>query len=64
MQTFAVTLSVASHPAYTLVDTGATHSCISDEFRNTCGFHDECVPGRVMCISTPLGPNSLLTRVV
>ena len=64
VETFTGTLSIASHPAYTLVDTGATHSCISDEYRNACGLYAEYVPDYVMCVSTPLGPSSMLTRVV
>ena len=64
VKTFAGTLLVSSHPAYALVDTGATHSCMSDEFRSACGLSDEFVYDLMMCVSTPLGPSSLSTRVV
>ena len=64
VETFAGTLSIASQLAYTLVDTGATHSCMSEDYRSFCDLPVEIVPDSVMCVSTPLGPSSLLTRVV
>ena len=44
VDTFAGTLSIASHPAYTLIDTGATHSCMTEEFMNVCGLSAGVVP--------------------
>ena len=64
VDTFAGTLSIASQDAYTLIDTGATHSCMSEEYRSACALPVEVLSGVEMCISTPLGPGSLLTRVV
>ena len=34
VDTFAGMLLVASHPACALIDTGATHTCMSEEFMN------------------------------
>ena len=33
---FAGTLSIASQDAYTLIDTRATHSCMSEEYKSAC----------------------------
>ena len=60
----ARTFIVASHPAYVLIDTGATHSCISEKFLSSCKLHAEVRPNSVMCINTPLGSGSMITRVV
>ena len=42
---------------------GATHICVSEEYRRACAFHVEVLSDVKMCVSTPLGPGSLLTRV-
>ena len=44
IDTVAGTLPIASHPAYTLIDTGATHNCMSEEFMNACGLSAGVVP--------------------
>ena len=64
VDTFAGTLLIASVPAYTLIDTGATHSCMTEDFMNTCGLTADVFPDLAMCINTPLGPGSMMTRVV
>ena len=51
VDTFAGTLSIASHPTYTLVDTGATHSCMSEEFMNACGLSADVVPDFQLCVN-------------
>ena len=64
VDTFAGTLFVASHPACALVDTGATHTCMSEEYMFACGLKPEVVSDNVMCVSTPLGSKSCMSRVV
>ena len=44
VDTFVGTLSIASHLTYTLLDTGATHSCMSKEFMNACSLSAGVVP--------------------
>ena len=36
IDTCAGTFLFASYSAYALVDTGATHSCMSEDFNSTC----------------------------
>ena len=55
---------IASHPACALVDTGATHPCMSEEYMCACGLKPEVVSNSVMCVSTPLGPESCMSKVV
>ena len=64
MDTFAGMLMVASHPVYTLIDTGATHSCLSEEFLSSCDLNVELIPNVAMHVNTPLGSSSMTTRVV
>ena len=64
MDTFAGTFSIASHSTYALVDTNATHSCMSEEFRNVCGLPVRVVSNVAMCVNTPIGPGSFVTKVV
>ena len=64
VDTFAGTLLIASMPAYTLIDTGATHSCMTEEFMNTCGLTADVFPDLAMCINTSLEPGSMMTHVV
>ena len=64
VDTLAGTLLIASHSAYVLVDTGATHSCISEEFMNVGALHAEVIPDLAMCINTPLGSSSMITKRV
>ena len=54
MDTFTGTLLIASHPACALVDTGATHTCMSEEYMCVCGLKPEVVSDSVMCVSIPL----------
>ena len=55
---------IASHSAYALIDTGATHSCISEEFLIACGMSIKEIPGLPMCVNTPLGPSFLMIEGV
>ena len=64
MDTFTGMFSVASHSAYALVDTSATHSCMSEEFRNACGLPVKVMLDVAMCVSTPIGLGSFRTKVV
>ena len=64
VDTFTGTLSIASHPACALVDTSATHTCMSEEYMCACGLKPKVVSDSVMCVSTPLGPESCMSRVV
>ena len=64
VDTFAGMLSIASQDAYTLIDTGATHSCMSEEYGSECALLVEVWSDVEMCVSTPLGPGVLITTVV
>ena len=64
IDTFAGTFSIASLSTYALVDTGATHSCMSEEFRNVSGLPVKVVSNVAMCVNTPIGPGSFVTKVV
>ena len=64
VDTFAGVVSIASHRAYTLVDTGATHSCMFEEFMNACGLSADVVSGFQLCVSTLIGPSSLFSQVL
>ena len=63
IDTFVGTFSIASRSAYALVDTGATHSCMFEEFRIACGLNVEVIPDVSMYVNTPLSPGSLVTKV-
>ena len=64
VDTFAGKFSVASYLAYVLIDTGATHSCMSEHFIHVCCSTAENIPDLAMCINTSLGPGSLMTRII
>ena len=57
-------ITVASQSVYALIDTGATHSCVSEDFLLANGLSAELIPNVAMCVNTPLGSSSLTTRVV
>lgn len=59
VNTFAGTLPISSHDAYSLIDTGVTHSCMSEDFMHVCGLIPEVIADLVMSVSTPWGPRSL-----
>ena len=44
VDTFAGEFLIASHPAYVLIDTGATHSCMSKHFMHVCGLSAKKYP--------------------
>ena len=62
--TLACTFTIASCPAYVLIDTGATHSCICEDFMSACELCPEVPSRRTMSISFPLGSNSWTFDVV
>ena len=55
-------LCILSHDAYALIDTGATHSCMSEDFVYACGLILEKMTDFLISVSTPLGPSSLQTK--
>ena len=57
-------LLVASHPACALIDTGATHACMFEEFPIECGLVPEVISDAIIHVSTPLGPGSSMFRVI
>ena len=63
MDTFAGNMIISSCDAYVLVDTGATHACISEDFLSLCGLILESVKDSVMFVNTPLGSGEKLTRI-
>ena len=64
VDTFAGMISIAFCSIYALVDTGASHSCISEECVLACDLTTETLPNVDMRISTPLGLGSVITKVV
>ena len=48
---------------YVLVDTGGTHTCISEQFMSMCGWMPEVLTDCVCSVSTPLGVSSVLSKV-
>ena len=46
-------LSIAYHFACALIDTGATHICMSEEYLNACGLVPEVLSNVVMFLGTP-----------
>ena len=62
--TFAGMFSITSHFTYALVETGATHSCMSEEFRNACSLNAKVIPYLGMYVNTPLRLSSLVIKVV
>jgi len=59
IETLAGNVSVSTCDAYALIDTGATHTCISKEFATACGLSFDVVANAVICVSTPLGDGSV-----
>ena len=63
VDTFVGNMIISSCDAYVLVDTGATHACISETFISVCGLIPESVRDSVMFVNTPLGGGEKLTRI-
>ena len=63
VDTFADTMLVSSIEAYVLVDTGATHACISKQFMSVCGLILEVLIDCVYSVSTPLVGSFMLSKV-
>ena len=63
MDTFAGNMIISSCDAYVLVDIGATHACISEDFLSVCGLVSEPVKDSIMFVNTPLGGSEKLTRI-
>ena len=61
---FTGMLLVASHPACALIDTGATHTYMLEEFMNECELMPELLSDSIMYVNTPLGQGSSMSRVV
>ena len=54
---------ISSCDAYVLVDTGATHACISEDFLSIYGLVPKSVKDSIMFVNTPLGGGEKLTRI-
>ena len=54
---------VSSVEAYVLVDMGATHACISEQFMLVCGLIPKVMTDCVCSMSTPLRASSVLSKV-
>ena len=54
---------VSNIDAYILVDTGATHACISEEFMSKCSLTPEVLPDCVMHVDSPFGSESMITKI-
>ena len=52
-------LRILSHDAYVLIDMGAMHSCMSEDFVRACGLIHEIMTYLFMSMSNPLGPSFL-----
>ena len=63
VDTLAGTLLVSAHDAYCLVDTGATHTCISETFMFACGLSATYISDMSLCVSTPLGSGANLDKI-
>ena len=63
VDTLAGNVLVSTSDAYALVDTDATHTCISEEFATNCGLPFDVISDAVMSVSTPLGDGSVVTRI-
>ena len=55
VDTLAGTLLFSAQPAYVMIDTGATHACISEAFVNNYHIPVDVVTDSVLCVNTPLG---------
>ena len=60
---FAGSMLISSHVAYVLVDTGATHACISKKFMSVCKLSPDVIADSVMYMTTPFGSESLITKI-
>ena len=63
VDTLAGILLVSARDAFCLVDTGATHTCISEEFMSSCGLNAVLLSDVSLCVSTPLGSGVVLDKV-
>ena len=63
IDTLAGTLLVSAHDAYCLVDTGATHACISETFMSVCGLSACCISDMSLYVNTPLSSGTVLDRI-
>ena len=63
VDTYAGMFSIAYYSVYAMVDTSASHSCISKECVHDCELMVEVLPRCDMRVCTPLGFGSAITRV-
>ena len=63
MDTFVGNMLVSGLDAYVLVDTGATHACISEEFISKPSLIPEVLADCVMRIDTQFNSESMLTKI-
>ena len=49
---------------HVLIDTDVTYNCMSKQFILACGLSAENISDLAMCINTPLGLGSLMTRII
>ena len=54
---------VSNVDAYVLVDTGATHACISKEFMSKFSLTPKVLSDCVMRVDTPSGSESMITKI-
>ena len=54
---------VLTYDAYVLVDTGAMHAYISEEFMLVCGLVPKIVNDYMMFVNTPLHSGSILNKI-
>ena len=47
-----------------LIDTGATHSCICEDFMSACELNPEVLSSSVISVTSPLGSNSWTSDIV
>ena len=63
MDTLVGTLLVFACDDYCLVDTGATHTCIFEEFMTSCRLNAVLLSDVSLCVSIPLGSGTVLDKV-
>ena len=63
VDTFAGNMLVSGFDAYVLVDTGATHVCISEEFMSRCSLIPEVLADCIMHVGAPFNSESMLTKI-
>ena len=49
--------------AFCLINTGAMHTCIAEDFMNSCGLNSIALPEDSIHVSTPLGKGAILTKL-